>query len=93
MVTIVVVSLILAVTPTVMTSDIDVTFLHSCHKPDDDHEDKDEMAFQMKQSRASQKQLWVENGQVVWDGESIGSGNNVDLFFNDNIGNLALGQK
>ena len=41
MVTIVVVSLILAVTPTVMTSDIDVTFLHSCHNPDDDHEDKD----------------------------------------------------
>jgi len=66
MVTIVVVSLILAVTPTVMTSDIDVTFLHSCHNPDDDHEDKDEMAFQMK---------------------------HVDLFFNDNIGNLALGQQ
>ncbi len=52
------------------------------------------MAFQIKkQSMASQEQSSVENSQVVWVGESIGSGNKVDLFFNDNIGNLALGQQ
>ncbi|WP_458719191.1 hypothetical protein [Candidatus Nitrosocosmicus sp. R] len=55
---------------------------------------KTEMAFQIKkQSMASQEQSSVENSQVVWVGESIGSGNKVDLFFNDNIGNLALGQQ
>ena len=41
----------------------------------------------------SQEQSSVQNSQVVSGGDSIASGNNVGLFFNDNIGNLALGQQ
>ena len=41
MVTIAVMYLTLTVTPTVMTSDIDMVFPHSSHNLDHDHKDKD----------------------------------------------------
>ncbi len=98
MVTIAVVSLILAVIPTVVTSDINVAFAHSCHNGEHDHDDDDSDNDGKGNSNEaeqgiSQEQSSVQNSQVVSGGDSIASGNNVELFFNDNIGNLALGQQ
>ena len=98
MVTIAVVSLILAVIPTVVTSDINVAFAHSCHNGEHDHDDDDSDNDGNGNSNEaeqgiSQEQSSVQNSQVVSGGDSIASGNNVGLFFNDNIGNLALGQQ
>ncbi|MBA2268090.1 MAG: hypothetical protein H0W19_07110 [Nitrosopumilus sp.] len=98
MVTIAVVSLILAVIPTVVTSDINVAFAHSCHNGEHDHDDDDSDNDGKGNSNEaeqgiSQEQSSVQNSQVVSGGDSIASGNNVGLFFNDNIGNLALGQQ
>ena len=98
MVTIAVVSLVLAVIPTVVTSDINVAFAHSCHDGEHDHDDDDSENDRNGNSNEaeqeiSQEQSSVQNSQVVSGGDSIASGNNVGLFFNDNIGNLALGQQ
>jgi len=98
MVTIAVVSLILSVIPTVVTSDINVAFAHSCHNGEHDHDDDDSDNDGNGNSNEaeqgiSQEQSSVQNSQVVSGGDSIASGNNVGLFFNDNIGNLALGQQ
>ena len=97
MVTIAVVSLILAVIPTVVTSDINVAFAHSCHNGEHDHDDDSDNDGKGNSNEAeqgiSQEQSSVQNSQVVSGGDSIASGNNVGLFFNDNIGNLALAQQ
>ena len=97
MVTIAVVSLILAVIPTVVTSDINLAFAHSCHDEEHDHDDDGDNDGNGNSNEAeqgiSQEQSSVQNSQVVSGGDSIASGNNVGLFFNDNIGNLALGQQ
>jgi len=99
MVTIAVVSLVLAVIPTVVTSDINLAFAHSCndeeHNHDDDgdgNNDRNDNSNEAEQE-ISQEQSSVQNSQVVSGGDSIASGNNVGLFFNDNIGNLSLGQQ
>ena len=98
MVTIAVVSLVLAIVPTVVTSDINMAFAHSCHDGEHDHDDDDSDNDRNGNSNEaeqeiSQEQSSVQNSQVVSGGDSIASGNNVGLFFNDNIGNLALGQQ
>ena len=98
MVTIAVVSLVLAVIPTVVTSDINMAFAHSCHNDEHDHDDDDGDNDRNGNSNdaeqeITQEQSSVQNSQVVSGGDSIASGNNVGLFFNDNIGNLALGQQ
>ncbi|WP_458743808.1 hypothetical protein [Candidatus Nitrosocosmicus sp. T] len=100
MVTIAVVSLILAVIPTVVTSDINLAFAHSCHDGEHNHDDDDSNGDNDRSNNSndaeqeiSQEQSSVQNSQVVSGGDSIASGNNVGLFFNDNIGNLALGQQ
>ena len=98
MVTIAVVSLVLAVIPTVVTSDINVAFAHSCQDEEHDHNDDDSDNDRNGNSNEaeqgiSQEQSSVQNSQVVSGGDSVASGNNVGLFFNDNIGNSALGQQ
>jgi hypothetical protein len=103
MVTIAVVSLVLAVIPTVVTSDINLAFAHSCNDGEHDHHDDGDGDGDGNNDRngnsndaeqeISQEQSSVQNSQVVSGGDSIASGNNVGLFFNDNIGNLALGQQ
>jgi hypothetical protein len=103
MVTIAVVSLVLAVIPTVVTSDINLAFAHSCNDGEHDHDDDGDGDGDGNNDRngnsndaeqeISQEQSSVQNSQVVSGGDSIASGNNVGLFFNDNIGNLALGQQ
>ena len=100
MVTIAAVALILAVIPTIVTSDVEVAFAHSCHNGEHDHNDNDNDNDNSGNSNSneaeqgiSQEQSSVQNSQVVSGEDSIGSGNNVGLFFNDNIGNLALGQQ
>ena len=100
MVTIAVVSLILAVIPTVVTSDINLAFAHSCHDGEHNHDDDDSDRDNDRNGNSneaeqeiSQEQSSVQNSQVVSGGDSIASGNNVGLFFNDNVGNLALGQQ
>ena len=101
MVTIAVVSLVLAVIPTVVTSDLNLAFAHSCHDGEHDHDDDGDGGgdndrngnSNEAEQEISQEQSSVQNSQVVSGGDSIASGNNVGLFFNDNIGNLALGQQ
>jgi hypothetical protein len=100
MVTIAVVSLILAVIPTVVTSDINLAFAHSCHDGEHNHDDDNSDGDNDRNGNSndaeqeiSQEQSSVQNSQVVSGGDSIASGNNVGLFFNDNVGNLALGQQ
>lgn len=101
MVTIAVVSLVLAVIPTVVTSDIKLAFAHSCNDGEHDHDDDGDRDgnndrngnSNEAEQEISQEQSSVQNSQVVSGGDSIASGNNVGLFFNDNIGNLALGQQ
>ena len=99
MVTIAVVSLVLAVIPTVVTSDINLAFAHSCNDGEHNHDgdgdgnnDRNGNSNEAEQE-ISQEQSSVQNSQVVSGGDSIASGNNVGLFFNDNIGNLALAQQ
>ena len=99
MVTIAVVSLVLAVIPTVVTSDINLAFAHSCNDEEHDHDDDGDGDNDRNgnsneaEQEISQEQSSVQNSQVVSGGDSIASGNNVGLFFNDNIGNSALGQQ
>ena len=98
MVTIAVVALITTVIPTFVTSDIDVAFAHSCHNGDHDHDDSDNDNDRNGNSNKAEQEILQEqssaqHSQVVSGEDSIGSGNNVGLFFNDNIGNLALGQQ
>ena len=99
MATIAVVSLVLAVIPTVVTSDIDLAFAHSCNDEEHNHDDDGDSDNDRNgdsneaEQEISQEQSSVQNSQVVSGGDSIASGNNVGLFFNDNIGNLALGQQ
>lgn len=100
MVTIALVAIILAVIPTFVTSDIGMAFANSCHNGDHDHDDSDNdydyegnSNSNKAEQEISQEQSSAQNSQVVSGGDSIGSGNNVGLFFNDNIGNLALGQQ
>lgn len=96
MVTIAIVAIVIAVVPAVMTSDSFFAFAHSCDDNDHDHDHDDsegnENSNEAVQS-ISQEQSSEQNSQVVSGGDSIASGNNVGLFFNDNIGNLALGQQ
>ncbi len=100
MVTIALVAIILTVIPTFVTSDIGMAFANSCHNGDHDHDDSDNdydyegnSNSNKAEQEISQEQSSAQNSQVVSGGDSIGSGNNVGLFFNDNIGNLALGQQ
>ena len=93
MVTIAVVSLVLAIVPSVVTSDISIAFAHSCHDDDDDGDNNRNGNSNDAEQGIEQEQSSVQNSQVVSGGDSIASGNNVGLFFNDNIGNLALGQQ
>jgi hypothetical protein len=102
MVTIALVAIIVAVIPTFVTSDIGMAFANSCHNGDHDHDhdhdDRDNdydgsSNSNIAEQEISQEQSSAQNSQVVSGGDSIGSGNNVGLFFNDNIGNLALGQQ
>ncbi len=99
MVTIAVVSLVLAVIPTVVTSDINLAFAHSCNDGEHDHDDDGDGDNDRNgnsndaEQEISQEQSSVQNSQVVSGGDSIASGSNVGLFFNDNIGNSALGQQ
>ncbi len=98
MVTIAAVVLILAVFPNVITSDVEVALAHSCHNGEHNHDDNDNDNSGKDNSNeaeqgVSQQQSSVQNSQVVSGEDSIGSGNNVGLFFNDNIGNLALAQQ
>jgi hypothetical protein len=61
---------------------------------DDNDNDYDGSSNSNKaEQEISQEQSSAQNSQVVSGEDSIGSGNNVGLFFNDNIGNLALGQQ
>jgi len=96
MVTIAIVAIVIAVVPAVMTSDSFFAFAHSCGDDDHDH-DHDDTEGNRNSNEAvqsiSQEQSSEQNSQVVSGSDSIASGNNVGLFFNDNIGNLALGQQ
>jgi hypothetical protein len=95
MVTIAIVTLVLAVVPAVITSDSFFAFAHSCDDHDHDHDDESEENDNSNEAvqSISQEQSSEQNSQVVSGEDSIASGNNVGLFFNDNIGNLALGQQ
>ena len=101
MVTIAAVALILDVIPNVVTSDVEVALAHSCHNGEHDHDENDNANYNSGNSNSneseqgiSQEQSSVQYSQVVsGEDSSIGSGNNVGLYFNDNIGNLALGQR
>jgi hypothetical protein len=97
-VTIAAVALILAVIPTVVASDFEVAFANSCHNGEHDHNDNDNdnngnSNSNEAEQEISQEQSTLQLSQVVSGEDSIGSGNNVGLFFNDNFGNLALGQQ
>ena len=93
MVTIAITTLIIAVVPAIITSDSFFAFAHSCDDDDhDDNSDENRNSNDAEQS-ISQEQSSSQNSQVVSGEDSIASGNNVGLFFNDNIGNLALGQQ
>lgn len=94
-VTIAIASLILAIVPTILGSDSYIAFASSCNDDDHDHDDAndDNNNSNDAEQGISQEQSSVQNSQVVSGGDSIASGNNVGLFFNDNIGNLALGQQ
>ncbi len=99
MVTIAITTLIIAVVPAIITSDSFFAFAHSCDDDDHDHDhDHDDNSDENRNSNdaeqsISQEQSSSQNSQVVSGEDSIASGNNVGLFFNDNIGNLALGQQ
>ena len=95
LVTIAIVTLVLAVVPAVITSDSFFAFAHSCDDHDHDHDDESEENGNSNEAvqSISQEQSSEQNSQVVSGEDSIASGNNVGLFFNDNIGNLALGQQ
>ena len=73
---------------------------HSCHNGEHDHDENENnndggnSNSNESEQGISQEQSSVQCSQVVSGEDSfIGSGNNVGLFFNDNIGNLALGQQ
>ena len=97
-VTIAAVALILAGIPTVVASDVEIAFANSCHNGEHDHNDNDNdndgnSNSNEAEQEISQEQSSVQLSQVVSGEDSIGSGNNVGLFFNANLGNLALGQQ
>ena len=95
MVTIAITTLIIAVVPAIITSDSFFAFAHSCDDDDHDHDDNSDENRNSNDAEESisQEQSSSQNSQVVSGEDSIASGNNVGLFFNDNIGNLALGQQ
>ena len=95
MVTIAIATLVVAIIPAIVTSDNFFAYAHSCHDHDDDdhHDHDDDGKSNEAEQSISQDQSSVQNSQVVSGGDSIASGNNVGLFFNDNFGNLALGQQ
>ena len=97
LVTIALATIVLAVVPAVLTSDSFFAFAHSCDDDDHDHDHEEDTEWNGNSNEAvqsiSQEQSSEQNSQVVSGGDSIASGNNVGLFFNDNIGNLALGQQ
>jgi len=95
MVTIAITTLIIAVVPAIITSDSFFAFAHSCDDDDHDHDDNSDENRNSNDAEQSisQEQSSSQNSQVVSGEDSIASGNNVGLFFNDNIGNLALGQQ
>ncbi|HKR74001.1 MAG TPA: hypothetical protein VJR94_07805 [Candidatus Nitrosocosmicus sp.] len=99
MVSIAIATIVLAVVPAIITSESFFAFAHSCddddHDHDHDHDDNTEENGNSNEAvqSISQEQSSEQNSQVVSGGDSIASGNNVGLFFNDNIGNLALGQQ
>ena len=97
LVTIALATIVLAVVPAVMTSDSFFAFAHSCDDDDHDHDHEEDTEGNGNSNESvqsiSQEQSSEQNSQVVSGGDSIASGNNVGLFFNDNIGNLALGQQ
>ena len=97
-VTIAAVALILAVIPTVVASDVEIAFANSCHNGEHDHNDNDNDNDGNSNSNEAEQEISLEQSsvqlsQVVSGEDSIGSGNNVGLFFNANLGNLALGQQ
>ena len=97
-VTIAAVALILAVIPTVVASDVEVAFANSCHNGEHDHNDNDNdnngnSNSNEAEQEISHEQSSVQLSQVISGEDSIGSGNNVGLFFNANLGNLALAQQ
>ncbi len=98
MVTIVIVAIVIAIVPAVMTTDSFFAFAHSCddddHEHDHNHDDTEGNGNSNESVQSiSQDQSSEQNSQVVSGGDSIASGNNVGLFFNDNFGNLALAQQ
>jgi hypothetical protein len=97
MVSIAIATIVLAVVPAIITSESFFAFAHSCDDDDHDHDHDDNTEGNGNSNEAvqsiSQEQSSEQNSQVVSGGDSIASGNNVGLFFNDNIGNLALGQQ
>ena len=97
MVSIAIATIVLAVVPAIITSESFFAFAHSCDDGDHDHDHDDNTERNGNSNEAvqsiSQEQSSEQNSQVVSGGDSIASGNNVGLFFNDNIGNLALGQQ
>lgn len=101
MVTIAIATIVLAMVPAIMTSDSFFAFAHSCddddhdHDHDNDHDDHSEGNGNSNEAVQSitQEQISEQSSQVVSGGDSIATGNNIGLFFNDNVGNLALGQQ
>ena len=98
-VTIAIATIVLAMVPAIMTSDSFFAFAHSCddddHDHDNDHDNNSEGNGNSNEAVQSitQEQSSEQSSQVVSGGDSIASGNNIGLFFNDNVGNLALGQQ
>lgn len=96
-VTIAIATIVLAMVPTIMTSDSFFAFAHSCDDDDHDHDNDDHSKGNGNSNEAvqsiTQEQSSEQSSQVVSGGDSIASGNNIGLFFNDNVGNLALGQQ
>jgi hypothetical protein len=96
-VTIAIATIVLAMVPAIMTSDSFFAFAHSCddddHDNDHDHHSEGNGNSNEAVQSITQEQSSEQSSQVVSGGDSIASGNNIGLFFNDNVGNLALGQQ
>jgi hypothetical protein len=96
-VTIAIATIVIAMVPAIMTSDSFFAFAHSCddddHDNDHDHHSEGNGNSNEAVQSITQEQSSEQSSQVVSGGDSIASGNNIGLFFNDNVGNLALGQQ
>lgn len=100
--TITFVSLIMTLSPLLLNVDNYKAFASNCDKHDhDDHEHEHEHSEDNdnenkkneSEQEISQQQSSYQNSQVVSGEDTIASGNNVGLFFNSNLGNIALGQQ